>query len=57
MLINNYKATLISSSRFHAKLNKKEILGTFVTLTYSRVSSLLNFTRVREKNFNYYLRK
>ena len=33
MLINNYEATLILSQA-HAKPNKKEILGAFVTLIY-----------------------
>ena len=32
MLINNHRATLISSSQSHAKLNKKEMLSTFVTV-------------------------
>ena len=34
ILINNYKATLISLSQVHAKSNKKEILGTFVILIF-----------------------
>ena len=48
VLMNNHKATPMPPSQFHAKPNKEEMLGAFVTIYSYNVNSLKEVARYRE---------